>query len=263
MSRAYKSQFETKGFVSPVNVISAQQAAVHRARMEDAEGRLGTIHYTNKIHTILRSPLELVTHPKLLDVIEEILGPDILLYNSTYIIKEAGSPSYVSWHQDLTYWGLDSDDLVSVWLALSGADEQSGCMRMIPGSHRDRRQKHDISKNDESNVLYQGQTVNGVDDGDAAYCPLRPGQASLHHGWTLHSSLPNQSNDRRIGLNAQYIAPHVRQTKLPGFSAMLVRGEDRHQHYANELTPEVDLDAPAMARLEEMNKLYREAHGHR
>lgn len=129
-----------------------------------------------------------------------------MLYNVTYIIKEPHSKSHVSWHQDLTYWGFDSDDQISVWLALSPATEQSGCMKMIPCSHRDGRVEHRLT-NDKSNVLFSGQTIPEVDESKALLCELNPGQASFHHGWTKHSSLPNRSDDRRIGLNIQYIAP--------------------------------------------------------
>ncbi len=252
-----KRQYEQQGFISPVHVISAEESAIHRMIMEDVEDQIGPLHYKAKIHTIMRSPFELATHPNLLDVVEQILGPDILLYNVTYIVKEPKSSAYVSWHQDLTYWGLDSDDQVSAWLALSIADEQSGCMEMIPGSHHKGMMTHDISASDDNNVLYQSQTVRDVDASKGAMCPLEPGQASLHHGWTLHRSMPNQSDDRRIGLNIQYIAPHVRQKKQSGYSALLVRGKDTHNHYVQEQPAACEFDTAALARNEAMNKLHR------
>lgn len=251
-----KSEYEKQGFLSPLTILSAAQAARHRRHIEDAERHIGPAHYKAKMHTILKSPCELATHPDILDVVEQILGADILLYNTTYIIKEPRTQAHVSWHQDLTYWGLDCDDQVSVWLALSAADEQSGCMRMIPGSHVGGRRAHDISQDDKNNVLFQSQEVRDVNEQDAVYCPLAPGQASFHHGWTLHSSLPNRSDDRRIGLNIQYIAPHVRQTKLPGSSALLVRGEDRFGHYQAETRATRDLDPAALAWREQQDELH-------
>ena len=224
--------------------------------MEDVEQQIGPVHYMAKMHTILRSPYELVVHPNILDVVEQILGPNILLYNATYIIKEPNTPTHVSWHQDLTYWGLDGDDQVSVWLALSVADEKSGCMRMMPGSHINGRMNHDNSEEDDNNVLFQSQKVHGVHEQDAVYCQLKPGQASFHHGWTLHSSLPNRSNDRRIGLNIQYIAPHVRQTKLPGYSALLVRGVDRFHYYEEETPATRNLDPAALAWRKQQDQLH-------
>ena len=129
-------RFWREGFVGPVRVVTATEAAAHRRAMERAEARLGPLHYRDKVHTVLRSAYELAIHPTLLDVVEQCIGSDILLYNATYIVKEPGSASHVSWHQDLTYWGLDDPDAqVSAWLALASATEQSGCMSMVPGSH--------------------------------------------------------------------------------------------------------------------------------
>ncbi|MDD9857880.1 MAG: phytanoyl-CoA dioxygenase family protein [Gammaproteobacteria bacterium] len=256
-----KREYDRQGFLSPVDVLSEAQALQHRGQLEAAERQIGPLHYQAKMHTVLRSTHELATHPRILDVAEVILGPDILLYNATYIIKEAGARSHVSWHQDLTYWGLDGDDQVSVWLALSRADEMGGCMRMIPGSHTAGGLAHDTSADDPDNVLFQAQRVHGVDEAAAVYCPLAAGQASFHHGWTLHSSLPNRSADRRIGLNIQYVAPHIRQTKLPGYSALLVRGEDRFHHYAEEAPAARDLDPAALAWRERMEQLHHRIAG--
>ena len=252
-----KRDYHRQGFLSPADILSESEALAHRRSVEHAERRIGAIHYKSKMHTILRSPWALATHPNLLDVVEQILGPDLLLYNTTYIIKEANTPAHVSWHQDLTYWGLDSDAQVSVWLALSAANRQSGCMRMLPGSHADGPRMHDTSEADATNVLFQSQTVHEVNEQDAVYCELKAGQASFHHGWTLHSSLPNRSDDRRIGLNIQYIAPHVRQIKQPGFSASLVRGEDPFHHYQAETPASRDLDPEALALREQQEHLHR------
>ena len=148
--------YEKNGYVSPVKLLSEAEAAKHRNRLEEAEKQLGSLHYRSKVHTILTSPFELATSSKVLDLIEKLIGPNILLYNVTYIIKEPNSPDHVSWHQDLTYWGLSHDDQVSMWLALSPATKESGCMRMVPESHKNGQLNHETT-NDESNVLYQGQ----------------------------------------------------------------------------------------------------------
>ena len=113
MKADLKQRYALQGFVSPITVVGEDEALQHRLAMEQVELAQGALHYKNKIHTVMRSPWELASHPKLLDAVEQLIGPDILLYNSTYIIKEANTPSFVSWHQDLTYWGLDCDDQVS------------------------------------------------------------------------------------------------------------------------------------------------------
>lgn len=255
-----KSTYEQEGYISGVRIVSTEDAAAHRKKMENAERVLGPVHYKTKIHTLLNSPYELATQKLALDIVEQCIGPDILLFNCTYIIKEPASTSHVSWHQDLTYWGLSHDDQVTMWLALSPATDESGCMQMLPASHLLGRANHTTTY-DESNVLLQGQTIKNVDEQRAQSCPLRPGEASFHHGWTQHASMPNTSNDRRIGLNVQYIAPHVRQTKHELDSAILVRGADKYQHFKNDELAESDLDPTAIARHEELQRLYLETAG--
>ena len=252
--------YRRDGYVSAVDIIDGEAAARHRTALEEAETTFGPLHYKTKVHTILRSPFELASHPQVLDIVEAMIGPDILLYNVTYIIKEPGATSFVSWHQDLTYWGLSHDDQVSMWLALSSTTEESGCMRMVPGSHVGGRREH-IIEGHVDNVLFQGQKVDGVSEGDAVNCPLAPGQASFHHGWTLHASLPNSSTDRRIGLNVQYLAAHVRQTKYETDSAMLVRGVDKHHHFDADIAAEIDLAPHAIARQIELENRYRSIAG--
>ncbi len=248
------------GFIGGVPVLSAYAAARHRHMLEDAEVQVGPLHYHSKVHTILRSPYELATHPSLVDLVEEILGPNILLYNVTYVIKEPATPAFVSWHQDLTYWGFDGDEQVSAWLALSVASAQSGCMRMIPGSHT-QGTCDQTTGNDPDNVLLQSQTIENVREEDAVLCPLKPGEASLHHSWTIHASSPNTSDDRRIGLNIQYINPRMRQKKAASDSAMLIRGEDRYGHYEADQPATEWLPQDAARQLQALTQKYHAISG--
>lgn len=257
---ALAAAYRRDGYASPVEIVTEAEAAVHRARLERAEARMGPLHYKAKAHTVLTSPWELATHPRVLDMVEALIGPDILLYDATYIIKEPHTDAHVSWHQDLTFWGLSDDAQATLWLALSPATAESGCMRMIPGSHRGGMARHETGE-DATNVLLQAQTVAGVDETAAALCPLRPGEASFHHGWTLHASMPNRSADRRIGLNAQYLAPHVRQTKHDLDSAILVRGEDRHRHFLTDIPAAADLESAALTRWAELDRQQKATQG--
>lgn len=253
-------RFRREGYLSPMRIISAAEATDHRWRLEKSETVFGPLNFQAKVHTILRSPLELATHPRVLDIVEALIGPNILLWTSTYIIKEPNTHAHISWHQDLTYWGLSDDDQVSMWLALSPANEASGCMRVVPGSHRAGGHVHRATES-ESNLLYQGQTVDGVDESLGVYCALEPGEASFHHGWTLHSSLPNRSGERRIGLNAQYVATHIRQTKHDRDTAMLVRGVDAFGHFGADIPAQGDLEPEALERQRELDRQYRETVG--
>ena len=231
-----RETWERDGYVSPLRVFDETTAKAHRAVMEQTEAEHGKLHYKYKMHSVLRSPWEIATNETLLDAVEAILGPNILLYNVCYIVKEPAATTFISWHQDLTYWGLSNDNQVSAWVALSPSTAQSGCMRMIPGSHKQGRVNHSEIKSDD-NALALGQTVQGVDESRSVLTPLSPGEASLHHGWTLHASMPNESEDRRIGVNIQYLATDCRQTQHEEDSAILVRGEDHFRHFK--------VDAPA------------------
>ncbi len=224
-----------------LQILEEGEAAKHRSTLEAAEAELGPLHYINKIHTVMESAYALASDPSVLDFVEAVIGPDILLYNTNYIIKEPGTSAHISWHQDLTYWGLDDDDAqISMWLALSPATAESGCMTMIPGSHKDGRREH-AERSDEDNILLLGQYIDEVDESAGVHCSLAPGEASFHHGWTVHRSTPNVSGDRRIGLNVQYVAPHNLQHSA-AHSATLLRGEDRFGHYDPEPKPRSWLD---------------------
>ena len=263
LTQKYNSELDNynkDGFLSPVNILNNEEALFHRSELEKAESIIGPLHYKSKVHTILESPYKLATNKIILDIVEKILGPNILLHNTTYIIKEPKSLAHVSWHQDLTYWGFSHDDQVSVWLALSDANELSGAMKMIPGSHKLGRMDHIITE-DENNVLHQGQTVRGVDEDRSILCSLLPGQASFHHGWTLHTSQSNQSEDRRIGLNIQYLSTHLKQTKHEDDTAICVRGVDEYKNFKTDLPAKKDLDPLALEKFKYLNDLYKQTAG--
>jgi ectoine hydroxylase-related dioxygenase (phytanoyl-CoA dioxygenase family) len=168
--------------------------------------------------------------------------------------------SHVSCHQDLICWGLDRDDQVSMWLALSPTTEPTGCMRMIPGSHCRWRKAH-MPTQDPPKVLLQGQTAHGVDASQAVPCPLEPRLASFHHGETLHASSPNRGTDRSAGLNVRDLARHVRQTRQQADTAVLVSGQDRFNHFGHDTVAVTDLDPVAIARQQQLDATYRSIAG--
>lgn len=253
------ASYRRDGFLSPVRVLDRDSALAHRARMEKAEAQIGPVHYQDKMHLILTSAWELATHPTVLDAVEACIGPNILLYNSMYVIKEPHSPAKVNWHQDLTYWGLSDDDAqVTIWLALSPATVESGCMQMVPGSHLGGRVDHVTpEQRADDDVLDLGQYIEGVDLEAATHVPLEPGEMSLHHGWTVHSSLPNRSDDRRIGFNAQFLAPHCRQVMHDNDTVILVRGVDEYGHFGSDVPATTDLDPAAIERQQAAHRLIK------
>lgn len=249
------ADYRRDGVVS-TPIINATEASRHRRAMTAAEQALGPVHYVDKVHTVVTSAYELATLPVVLDLVEAMIGPDVLLYNVTYIIKEPGTEQFVAWHQDLTYWGLaDHDAQVSMWLALAPATVASGCMSMIPGSHRRGRITHAEDRSD-ANLLLRGQRIEPVDADNAVAYPLAPGEASFHHGWTIHASGPNTSTDRRIGLNVQYLAPHNHHDN-PDATAILVRGEDRYGHFGLDRRPTTNLAPEAIARWRTLDEVMK------
>mgnify|MGYP006085533807 CR=1 FL=1 len=255
-----KNNYNENGFISPIQILSDEKAKLHRKEIENIEKKIGSVHNINKIHTILTSTYEIATNKNILDIVKTILGNNILLYNATYLIKEVNDPTYVSWHQDLTYWGFSYDDVVSVWLALSSTNKKSGGMRMIPRSHKNGKINHKITF-DTNNMLLQGQTVENVNENNSVFCPLLPGEASFHHGWTLHSSLPNESLDRRMGLNLHYLATHVKQTKHDLDSAVCVSGQDNFKNFSQDIPAKIDLDPRAMKKQKKLEEHLRSIAG--
>lgn len=229
--------YRQDGFLFPVNVMSAIEAAQHGEQLKAAESQHGPMHYRVKPYLIMTSAFEIATHPALLDAVESVLGPNILLWDSSYVVKEPHSDDYVSWHQDLTYWGLNmkSDyDLVSAWVALTPATPGNGCMQFVRDSHTVGTLEHNDTYA-ESNILHRGQSIeDNFDEQQITQVELQPGQASFHQGWTVHASKPNASDGRRIGLVMNYLKPSVRQIVGDYETATLVRGSDNYGHFQPE-----------------------------
>lgn len=244
-----KETYQRDGYWFPVRVLSAGEAAAYRTRLEAYErasgGPIGS-NMRHKVHLLFTWAAELVRHPRILDAVEDLIGPDILCWTTNFFIKEPRDPAYVSWHQDSTYWGLEPHDVVTAWLALSDAPVESGAMKFLPGSHTlDQIPHRDTYHKD--NLLTRGQEIAvAVDERKAIDVPLKAGEMSLHHIRLVHGSKPNTTGDRRIGLAIRYIPTHVRQTKVAD-SATLVRGSDRFRHFEAEPAPAADLDPAALA----------------
>lgn len=242
--QSLKSQFEEDGYFSPLRLIDKSVTSSYREILETVEQKTGPLNYRYKIHNVLDIAYKLATNKELLDSVEALLGPNILLYNTSFVIKEPHSKTHISWHQDLTYWGFNDDKQVAAWIALSDTTEENGCMHMIPGSHKGGQLPHRTTK-DSNNLLHHGQTIEGVSEEQSRCIPLKAGEASLHHGWTMHTSYPNKSDDRRIGLTINYISTDMFQTQTDNDSAMLVRGVDHYNHFIIDKPPASEFDENA------------------
>src|SRR5215831_6506708 len=269
LSRAQVEGYSQNGFVSPVTALTREEAARYRAKLDDFEGAIGGLltseatdpRYRSRTHVLLAWVHGLVRYPAILDAVEQLIGPDILVYTSTWFIKEPGSPAIAAWHQDATYFGLRPYEHVTAWLALTDATAENGCMEFLPGSHRRGQLPHQAGVVAAS-VNRAGQAVTvDVDDRPAVHAPLRAGEFSLHHTLCLHRSQPNRSTGRRVGLAISYVPTRVQHLgvkhKTP---AMLVHGVDTFGHFALEPAPKADLDDAARAAYDRSYEGYKAAY---
>ena len=227
------ARYHEDGFLCPVPALSPIEARDCRASLEAFEasqGRpLGRLPGQLRAKTHLLFPWldDLVRHPAVLGAVEDLIGPDLLVYHLTMWIKEPGDDAFVSWHQDATYFGLDpADQHVTAWVALTDSLPETGCVMALPGSHRLGQLPHTTHRA-AANLLSNGQQAElDVDAASAVPLAMRAGECSLHHTHLLHSSAPNRGRDRRIGVGISYIPTRVRHVGPRRLTASLVRGQD-------------------------------------
>jgi ectoine hydroxylase-related dioxygenase (phytanoyl-CoA dioxygenase family) len=231
-----RQSYERDGYVFPLEVMTPEQAAAHRAMFESVEAAHADDAVASRVvkgcaSIVLPFVDEIMRLPSVLDPVRAVLGDDLLVMGANVFVKEPATPAFVSWHQDLTYWGYDDASEVTAWVALTAATPENGCMRFIPGSHQRKIVDHRDTF-DESNMLSRGQEVAvDVNEEESVDAALRPGEMSLHHGHLFHASYPNRSTDRRIGLVIRYVTPSMRQVSGQSMFAHHVAGEDRFGHF--------------------------------
>ena len=238
-------QYHDEGFISPVRVISENEALSIKNQLEQVE-----VDFPDEINAQSRNNLHLsfafldaLAHNTIIvDAMEDLIGPDIALWASVMFIKEPSSKQYVSWHQDATYMGLDSIDFPTPWIALSPSNRDTGCMTMISGSHHSEIQIHKDTFA-ENNILTRGQVIPEVDKSKAIDLILEPGEMSIHHGAIIHGSQPNNSDQRRIGFSLQsYVPPSIKQVVGRNIWTH-IRGKKRQDNDGIELDrPKYNMD---------------------
>ncbi|MEM9332561.1 MAG: phytanoyl-CoA dioxygenase family protein [Pseudomonadota bacterium] len=248
------------GFLFPLRAMDAATSRAYREQLEQLEKHYVSAgpkrdlnqYFRVNAHIVMPMAVELARNPIILDAIESIIGPDILIWGVEFFIKEAKSDKIVSWHQDMTYWGLgedvsgDTEHLASAWVALSPATLASGCMKFVAGSHKNEIQPHNDTFG-EDNLLSRGQELAvEVDPADEVPIELQPGEFSIHHGRMFHYSGPNLSNDRRIGCVIRYVSPEIKQLVGSRDYAMLLRGVDEKQNWINVAPPAYDFEPRAL-----------------
>ncbi len=271
LTDAQRAAYEQDGFLCPVDVLTPEEAAENRALVEglerdhaDSLAQPVGAYLRVASHIATDVPLRVARDERVLDAVEGILGPDLMLWSCEYFIKEAQTDKIVSWHQDLTYWGMEgSDHEVTAWVALSDASAAAGCMKFVPGSHRQQLVPHTDTFS-EDNLLSRGQEIAvEVDEANAVAAALKPGQMSLHHGRLFHASGPNTTPDRRIGLVLRFIRPDTPSDGSGKDFGVMMRGIDRHGIRSNVAPLAGDFTPAQMAMYDEVTGTQAEvlAHG--
>ena len=261
LTQEQSDRYWQDGFLFPLSVFSEDEAAEFRAELEQIEKDwleaelplpLNTYKRVNA-HLVIPLAARIAQDKRILDAVEGVLGPDIMIWSAEFFIKEPRTQHTVGMHQDLTYWGMgETPDQVTAWIALSPATVQSGCMDFVRGSHKNPILPHTDTYS-ETNLLSRGQEVAvDVSDDDKTHIELKPGQMSLHHGLTIHGSGPNASNDRRIGLAIRYLSPGAQQLVADRDYAMLARGSDAHSNFVPVHAPDALFSPEALALYEKV-----------
>ena len=231
--------YKNKGYISPVNALSSSEAKEIRDEIEKIEKDWpGALEGINRNYVHLISPIfnKVCLNKNILDAVESLIGKNILICGTTLFIKNPNEKGFVSFHQDAKYIGLEPHNWVTVWLAVTDANEYNGCMRMLPGSHNENLKTHE-QKFDENNLLTRGQTITNVPLDKTEPIILKAGQVSLHHPLIVHGSGLNQSNDRRIGFVIQsYIGTNVNQV-IGKMFVQKARGEDKYKFHEYSKIP--------------------------
>jgi ectoine hydroxylase-related dioxygenase (phytanoyl-CoA dioxygenase family) len=237
--------FNAQGYLTGLTAFAGPDATKNRVAsdrvlekfMQAGLGSYAIDRWHDRIDTIF----DLATAPSILNIVEDIVGPDIICWATHYFCKLPGDDMGVAWHQDCSYWALTPSKTVTVWLAIDDADAENGCMRVIPGTHLHGHIGFRESEAGERNVLTQT-----IDQAEAMGTPvnveLKAGQFSLHSDLLVHGSLPNRSTRRRCGLTLRYCSPDVRAYWDWNTWSILCRGKDRSGHWANVPRPGTGID---------------------
>jgi hypothetical protein len=255
--------YRHNGFAFPFPALDTREVEACLAGLHRLETALGCAVADAdpkwRSHGHAHSPwfADLIRHPRILDAVEDVIGPNILVWTSTFFIKEPDSKTFAAWHQDGTYFGLTPNEQVCAWVALTDASQEAGCMEHV-SFHGAPRQLHHAPLGLKHSINRAGQTImETFDRSKPVAMALRAGEFSLHHEFAIHRSARNHAAHRRIGIGLNYIPTHVRVDGPLRCKAMLVRGEDRYGHFDLFDPPGAERDAAALATHQAVSDAYR------
>ncbi len=255
--------YRYNGFLFPIPALTPEEVATCLAGLARLERDLGSPVAEAEVkwrsHAYAHSPWfnDLIRHPRILDAVEDVIGPNILVWTSTFFIKEPHSQTYAAWHQDGAYFGLEPKEQVCAWVALTDATAEAGCMEQL-SAHGAPRERHHAALGLANSINRAGQTImEEFDQSNPVAMALPAGSFSLHHELAIHRSAPNGAAHRRVGIGLNYIPTHVRVEGPVRCCAMLVRGEDRYGNFDLVEPPQAERDAAALAVHQLVSDRYR------
>ena len=229
LSRHQLNEYDRNGIVFPIRVLSVDEVTLFRAELDSIADKCGegSLKRFDSLHLFFNWAHRLVTHDALLNAVEDVLGGDILIDGTLVFYKPPQDSSYVSWHQDSVYSGWHLTPSTSAWIALTASHRANGCMRVIPGSHKQGLVSH-VNIRDDSNLVARGERVETVvDESKAVDVVLQPGEMSLHHSTIIHGSNANTSDQPRIGFIVRFVTNRITNRDRP---LLRVRGEADCSH---------------------------------
>jgi len=234
--------YNREGYLFPLNLFSPREAEQNRAYfnglLAQSEGR--NAYALNCYQTRCAGIYDLCMAERILDVVEDIVGPNIICWATHYFCKMPHDEKRVPWHQDASYWKLSPARTVTVWLAIDDADEENAAMRFIPRTHDMGPLRWRAA---EGPAVLDQEIVDVASLGEPVSDILKAGQISLHADMLAHGSEPNASDRRRCGLTLRFCPPEVRivdEHWKESVHAIICRGEDPTGRWEHNPRPDSD-----------------------
>ena len=243
LTAAQVAAYNRDGYIKGLRIFSSAEMIEQRRYFDELLARVlaaGKDSYSiSTAHLTYGRVYDLLTHPRIVAHVRDILGDNVVGWGSHYFCKMPHDGKRVSWHQDASFWPMSPSKTVTVWLAIDDADVENACMRFVPGSHHHGHLTYHLSEDSENNVL--NQTVDNADQfGEPVDDELQAGEMSMHSDLLLHGSEANDSDRRRCGLTLRYCAADVRAGMDWNAKGVIVSGSDPSGHWANPARPARD-----------------------
>ena len=253
LSSIERTQYQREGYVVPEFRLAAEKVTHLRATLDkliaDNPGvrpeKLVSAHVEGDNGEGVKGSaefLKLAQDRDIIDLVEAVIGPDIVLWGCHVFCKPGGDGYETPWHQDGHYWPIRPLATCTVWVALDRSDISNGCLRVIPGSHADKKLHAHLHEDRTDLVLNQRMVDGTFDEAEAVSLELDPGQMSMHDVYMIHGAAANRSPRRRTGVALRYmpasslfdraLKPMDGKTGVPVSFATrplwLLRGRDSH-----------------------------------